>query len=244
MSQDARREAEVFDALVAAHGDFNPFTESGWSTLKVGFENLVGPGCGLRLLDLGCGTGQSAQLYLDRSRAYVGCDLSFSSLTIARRQQRAEHWINGDATRLPFADDSFDAVCFSSILHHLPANYSDALREAVRVVRSGGFVFAFDPNVLHPAMALLRHPSSPFYDPQGVSPQERPLLPGRLRRQFRQAGLDRVRQRALAGIEYRSVALDAANRLLPAYHLADRLLAVSGLGRWFGAFALTVGRRP
>jgi SAM-dependent methyltransferase len=250
MTQDARREAEIFDALVAEHGDFNPFTERGWATLRRGFERLVRPQSGLRLLDLGCGTGQSAKLYLDRAASYVGCDLSFASLAIARRERRAArgarggHWANGDATRLPFADGSLDAVCFSSILHHLPDNYVDALREACRVVRSGGFVFAFDPNVLHPAMALLRHPRSPFYEPRGVSPQERPLAPGELRARFRDAGLVDVRQRALAGIEYRAVAPGGADRLLPAYHVADRLLAVSGLGRWIGAFALTVGIKP
>jgi SAM-dependent methyltransferase len=241
LTQDPRREAEIFDALVAEHGDFNPFTERGWATLKRGFERLVRPRGGLRLLDLGCGTGQSAKLYLDRAERYVGCDLSFASLAIARRERRGPHWANGDATRLPFAESSLDAVCFSSILHHLPENYVDALREAHRVVRPGGFVFAFDPNVLHPAMALLRHPRSPFYDPRGVSPQERPLAPGELRARFRDAGLVDVRQRALAGIEYRAVAPGGADRLLPAYHVADRLLAASGLGRWIGAFALTVG---
>ena len=51
------------------------------------------------------------------------------------------------------------------------------------------------------------------------------------------------KQRALAGIEYRAVALPGADRLLPAYHVADRALAASGLGRWLGPFALTVGRK-
>lgn len=244
MSQDARREAEVFDALVAEHGDFNPFTDRGWDTLRRGFERLVAPSNGIRLLDVGCGTGQSSRLYLTRTNFYHGCDLSLAALAAARRERRAAKWTNCDATCLPFATDSFDAVCFSSVLHHLPDNYLEALHEARRVVQPGGFVFAFDPNLLHPAMALLRHPKSPFCDPRGVSPQERPLVPGKLRARFRDAGLVAVEQRALAGIEYRAVAPSGVDRLLPAYHAADRLLAISGLGRWFGAFALTVGRKP
>lgn len=243
MSQDPRREAATFDALVAEQGDFNPFTDRGWATLRQGFERLVLPGERLRLLDLGCGTGQSAQLYTACIGDYTGCDLSFGSLAIARRDLRDRNWINGDATKLPFAAESFDGVCFSSVLHHLPDNYLDALRQAERVLKPGGFVFAFDPNALHPAMALLRHPRSPFYDSSGVSPQERPLVPAELRARFRDAGLVDVRQRALAGIEYRAVALPGADRLLPAYHVADRALAASGLGRWLGPFALTVGRK-
>ena len=101
----------------------------------------------------------------------------------ARAAHPADRWLVADATALPFAVGSFDVVAFSSVLHHVP-DFPAALREAVRVLRPGGRAFAFDPNALNPAMALLRVPESPFYSASGVSPNERPLLPSMLRRSF------------------------------------------------------------
>ena len=112
------------------------------------------------------------------------------------------------------------------------------------VLEPGGRVFAFDPNLLHPAMALFRWPKSPFYIAEGVSPNESPLLPGTLRRAFEAAGFADIRQRCLSGIAYREVAPRGINALLSVYNAADRVFEAVGLGRWFGTFVLTCGRKP
>ena len=148
-----------------------------------------------------------------------------------------------DAGRLPFPDGSFDVVAFSSVLHHIP-DFTPAVREAYRVLRPGGRAFAFDPNVLNPAMALFRHPHSPLYSPVGVSPNERPLPPGRLRRVFREAGFAAVGQRGQSDLPYRAVAPKLLNATLPLYNIADRVLERVGLGRVFGSFVVTYGTKP
>lgn len=112
------------------------------------------------------------------------------------------------------------------------------------MLRPGGLLFAFDPNVLHPAMALFRHPSSPFYNAEGVSPHERPLLPSVLRREVQTAGFVNVAQRAQSDIPYRAVAPRRLNAILGAYNRLDRLWELSGLGRWFGTFIVSWGRVP
>ena len=125
--------------------------------------------------------GAVQQIYVDHVGPYVGVDLSYNVLRLADRkfsQCTQVSFAQADACRLPFPDRSFDIVAFSSVLHHIPS-YVTALREAARVLRPTGHVFAFDPNLLHPAMALFRHPSSPFYLAEGVSPNERPLVPAR-----------------------------------------------------------------
>ena len=236
------REGEVFDALVREAGDFNPFAARGWRTLERRFRAWLGSGRPRRLLDVGCGTGRSRQIYAGQAGFYAGVDLSQGALRRARRLAPETAWASADALRLPFADRSFDVVAFSSVLHHLPDRQA-ALGEARRVLRPGGWVFAFDPNLLHPAMALFRHPRSPLYQRAGVSPHERPLLPGELRRDFLATGFCDIRQRAQADIPYRAVAprwLDAGLKL---YNAADWLMARSGLGRWLGSFVLTAGRR-
>lgn len=240
------RDGVYFDQLVHAQGDFNPFAERGWETLAARFAAAVPAvlaGGELRLLDVGCGTGQSRRIYLDRSSSYVGLDLSLGSLRLAQARFAATGWAQADACRLPFSGDSFDVVAFSSVLHHL-ADRPSALAEALRVLRPGGWAFAFDPNLLHPAMLLFRHPRSPLYKPEGVSPDEQPLLPAELRRAFRQSGFAAIGQRCQSDIPYRAVAPQGLNALLGLYNRADRLWEKVGLGRWFGTFVVTWARKP
>ena len=144
---------------------------------------------------------------------------------------------------MPFADATFDIVAFSSVLHHID-DFPKALAEAARVLKPGGRIFAFDPNVYHPAMALLRHPSSPLYLSQGVSPNEKPLRPVVLCRAFRAAGLEVTRQRAQSGIAYQDVAPRLVRLGLGAFNIVDRAWEAVGLGRWFGTFVVTCGRKP
>ena len=144
---------------------------------------------------------------------------------------------------MPFSKNEFDVVCFSSVLHHID-DFAGAVSEGHRTVRPGGYVFAFDPNLFHPAMALFRHPASWFYSPKGVSPNERPLRPAELRDAFRKCGLTAIRQRCQADIPYRKVAPPLLNALLGLYNFGDRLLEQSGLARLFGSFVITVGRKP
>jgi SAM-dependent methyltransferase len=239
----AQIEAAYFDDLVSAGGEFNPFADSGWQTLRRRFEAIVRPRPGLRVLDIGCGTGQSRQLYTAWARDYVGVDLAEAALARARIKFPHDRWLCGDARALPFEAGSFDLVAFSSVLHHIP-DFAAALREGLRVLAPGGQAFAFDPNLLHPAMALFRHPRSPLYSSHGVSPNEAPLLPRTLRAAFEHAGFIDVRQRAQSDIAYREVAPRLLNAGLRAYNLADRWFERLGLGRWFGVFVVTAGTRP
>jgi len=242
----AARESRYFDRLVREEGDFNPFADRGWETLARAFATAAaaaGLSPPLRLLDVGCGTGQSRRVYAAKSATaeaaagYLGLDLSLSAVATAGRRLPGR-FLQADATRLPFADGSRAVVAFSSVLHHIP-DRAAALLEAHRVLRPGGLVFAFDPNLLHPAMALFRHPKSPLYNSQGVSPDERPLLPRTLRRDFLAAGFTAVRQRCRSDIPYRSVAPAGFGRLLPLYNQLDRIWELVGLGRWLGTFVVT-----
>lgn len=235
-------EGRYFDRLVRETGDFNPFTDRGWATLGKRFAAAV-PGEALRVLDVGCGTGHSHRVYRGQSSFYAGIDLALEAVALARRRSGGSSWLQADACHLPFRDGSFDVVAFSSVLHHLP-DRRPALTEATRVLRPGGWAFAFDPNLRHPAMLLFRHPKSPFYRPEGVSPHERPLLPGTIRRDFQEAGFASVGQRCQSDLPYRAVAPRGFDRLLPLYNRLDRLWQVSGLGRWFGSFVVTWARKP
>jgi ubiquinone/menaquinone biosynthesis C-methylase UbiE len=238
----ADRERAYFDQLVRDRGDFNPFADRGWRTLARRFEEFIAPSRPVDLLDVGCGTGQSRQIYERHAGRYVGVDLSPGAIEVARARFPRSAWLVADACSLPIPDASFDVVAFSSVLHHIP-DFGRALAEARRVLRPGGWAFAFDPNLLHPAMALFRHPRSPLYSSQGVSPDERPLTAGTLRRAFLAARFTDLRQRAQSDIPYRQVAPRLLNAALGAYNAGDWVWQSVGLGRWFGTFVITAGRR-
>jgi SAM-dependent methyltransferase len=174
---------------------------------------------------------------------YVGIDLSGNSLKIARKRYPRDQWLVADACLLPFDESTFDIVAFSSVLHHI-VGFADAVREAVRVLRPGGRIFAYDPNVLHPAMALFRHPRSPLYSQSGVSPDEKPLAARQLAHVFRTCGLVDLHQRAQSDIPYRYVAPKMLNALLSLYNRCDRLWDQCGLGYWFGTFIITAAQKP
>ena len=109
---------------------------------------------GAALLDLGCGNGLSAAYLGQAGFRVTGCDLRIQS---AAGRGPAAALCEGDGLALPFRDGTFDAVCASSYLEHVP-DPATALAEMVRVCRRGGRVLIDGPNHLspvHPAKAII-----------------------------------------------------------------------------------------
>jgi ubiquinone/menaquinone biosynthesis C-methylase UbiE len=97
-----------------------------------------------RLLDIACGpgnfTGQLAHRLPDGGLA-VGLDISVPMLTRAVLDNSGPRtcYVRGDAGTLPFADETFDAVCCFGALYLMPEPFRVA-HEMVRVLRPGGRV--------------------------------------------------------------------------------------------------------
>jgi SAM-dependent methyltransferase len=93
-----------------------------------------------RLLDLGCGSAWLAEHFEN----YTGIDGSREAVVAAARS--GHEVLLGDVNApLPFADASFDGVVMKDLLEHVlePVN---VVREACRVLRPGGHVFASSPD--------------------------------------------------------------------------------------------------
>lgn len=96
------------------------------------------------VLDVACGTGDLA-LALDRQGTHhnqkgariIGVDFCHPMLKIARAKSTAIPFIEGDALRLPFADDYFDAATIGFGLRNL-ASVSEGLNELRRILKPGG----------------------------------------------------------------------------------------------------------
>ncbi|MDQ1287450.1 MAG: demethylmenaquinone methyltransferase [Actinomycetota bacterium] len=92
---------------------------------------------GDRLLDLAAGTGTSSEPFADAGVETVACDFSLGMLRVGRDRRPDLGFVAGDATRLPFADGTFDAVTISFGLRNV-VDVATALSEMRRVTRSGG----------------------------------------------------------------------------------------------------------
>src|SRR3954454_17130067 len=97
----------------------------------------VDPRPGERVLDLAAGTGTSSQPFADRGARVVPCDFSLGMLRVGKEARPRLGFTAGDATRLPFADDTFDAVTISFGLRNV-VDPDAGLREMRRVTRPGG----------------------------------------------------------------------------------------------------------
>jgi demethylmenaquinone methyltransferase/2-methoxy-6-polyprenyl-1,4-benzoquinol methylase len=89
------------------------------------------------VLDLAAGTGTSSQPFADRGATVVPCDFSLGMLQVGKRARPGLPFTAGDATLLPFADDTFDAVTISFGLRNI-VDPERGLREMRRVTRPGG----------------------------------------------------------------------------------------------------------
>ncbi|MEH1123759.1 demethylmenaquinone methyltransferase [Micromonospora sp. CPCC 206061] len=108
---------------------------------------------GQRVLDVGAGTGVST-VELATSGAYaVGLDLSIGMLQAGLRVRPDVPLLAGDALRLPFADETFDAATISFALRNVVDNAA-ALRELARVTRPGGRLVVCEFS--HPTNAAFR----------------------------------------------------------------------------------------
>ena len=141
--------AAMFDALAGRYDLMNDVLSMGQVRLwrkRVGRILQAGPGD--RVLDLAAGTGTSSVTFAQTGADVVACDFSLGMLQAGQARQTKSDplgtksrgrvaFLAGDALRLPFRDDAFDAVTISFGLRNVHGT-REALQEMRRVTRPGG----------------------------------------------------------------------------------------------------------
>ncbi|WP_424188037.1 class I SAM-dependent methyltransferase [Actinokineospora sp. G85] len=122
---------------------------------------LAGDVAGRRVLDAGCGSGSLSAALRDRGAVVTGIDASAAMLALARRRLGPDVVLHvGDLNgRLPFADNAFDDVVASLVLHYL-RDWGPVLAESRRVLKPGGRLIA---SVDHPFVAYTIQDPRPDY---------------------------------------------------------------------------------
>jgi SAM-dependent methyltransferase len=100
-----------------------------------------------RVLDVGCGAGQTYAQWVSARTSYVGVDVAPKAVELAAEAGLEAHLVD-DASALPFEDDSFDLAICIEVLEHLFAPH-EAAREIRRVLRPGCKLIASTPNSVY-----------------------------------------------------------------------------------------------
>jgi demethylmenaquinone methyltransferase/2-methoxy-6-polyprenyl-1,4-benzoquinol methylase len=131
--------AAMFDSLAGRYDLLNDVLSLGqdrhWRRVVA---EAVDAGPGDVVLDLAAGTGTSSRAFTGAGAQCVACDFSLGMLHAGASKPAARvSFVAGDALRLPFGNESFDAVTISFGLRNL-ADPDAGLAELLRVTRPGG----------------------------------------------------------------------------------------------------------
>jgi demethylmenaquinone methyltransferase/2-methoxy-6-polyprenyl-1,4-benzoquinol methylase len=144
--EDKARARVFYRYLSTVYDAINPFV---WNeAMRDRAIEWFGVEAGDRVLDVGCGTGFATRGLLEHTDDVWGLDQSAHQLERAYGKfgrRGPVRFVRGDAERLPFADDSFDAYWSSGSIEYWP-NPVAALEEARRVTRPGGPVLVVGPD--------------------------------------------------------------------------------------------------
>ncbi|RNJ26970.1 class I SAM-dependent methyltransferase [Halosegnis longus] len=129
---------------------------------------------GKKVLEVACGTGRFTAMLAEAGADIVGVDISAPMLQQGRQRARElgveDHlqFMRGDAARLPFPDDHFDAV-FGMRFFHLADTPASFLGEMARVSNSQVFFDTFKRNSTRSIYNWLLPMGSRLYSDEEVS---------------------------------------------------------------------------
>ncbi len=138
-----------FEASFAAGDFYNRQTQDSRHLEKI--LQFIQISDGMRILDLGCGSGY---LSFPVARNNPGCeviglDIVSEALDSNRCRAKKEEinnltFVNYDGTDFPFASGSFDWIVTRYALHHFP-DIEHSIEEIQRCLKTGGRLFISDP---------------------------------------------------------------------------------------------------
>lgn len=195
MNIRSRREIEHGKHLA----DSDPEKMWGWGTPAGRLRaqrraNLIATGArlgpGMRVLEIGCGTGMFTEIFAQTGAYIVAVDISANLLEKAKARNLSEENVSFMEMRFEDCDlnDPFDAVIGSSILHHL--EYKDAFIKIFQLLKPNGIMSFAEPNMLNPQVFAERKFRRLF---PYVSPDETAFMRWMLKKDLQDAGFQNIK---------------------------------------------------
>ena len=114
--------------------------------------SIIAPKPGMKILDIAAGTGSSSRPLVDKGAEVTALDFSQGMIEQGRKQNKNIKFVQGDALKLPFEENSFDVTTISFGLRNTSST-KIALKEALRVTKVGGRI----------VVAEFSHPVNPIF---------------------------------------------------------------------------------
>ncbi len=147
--------------------------------------NLLTRQKSLKILEIGVGTGEYTKLIAGNKKLNFTCiDISEGILSVAKNKLKKYKNVellcrSAYDTGLP--SESVDLICGFYILHHL--NLDLVRDEMIRVLKPGGMVYFYEPNLANPVVYLIKN--TPYIKRMvGDSPDETAINPFLIGKQF------------------------------------------------------------
>ena len=154
LNKDPDDVSKMFDGVASRYDFLNDLLSLGRSKAwRKSVTGIIAPKIGMTVLDIAAGTGSSSRPLVDKGAEVTALDFSAGMLDQGRKQHKDIKFVQGDALKLPFSENTFDVTTISFGLRNT-ANSNIALREALRVTKVGGKIVVAEFS--HPVNRIFR----------------------------------------------------------------------------------------
>jgi len=154
LNKDPDDVSKMFDGVASRYDFLNDLLSLGRSKAwRKSVTGIIAPKIGMTVLDIAAGTGSSSRPLVDNGAEVTALDFSAGMLDQGRKQHKDIKFVQGDALKLPFSENTFDVTTISFGLRNT-ANSNIALREALRVTKVGGKIVVAEFS--HPVNKIFR----------------------------------------------------------------------------------------
>ena len=143
--QNKNAEKEFFDNA-SSISPWVTFNKKGQRSIFKLFKESVKPKDNESIIDMGCGTGEFSNELSKYNLKVTGIDISNKSIEICKDKYGEKiNFEVKDIENTSIKENSIDIIFLGGILHHFP-DRSKVFKEAHRILKKEGRIFAFDPN--------------------------------------------------------------------------------------------------
>jgi len=153
LNKDPDDVSKMFDDVANRYDFLNDLLSLGRTKAwRRAVTSIIAPKPGMKILDVAAGTGSSSRPLVDKGAEVTALDFSQGMIEQGRKQNKNINFVQGDALKLPFEDNSFEVTTISFGLRNT-SNTEIALKEALRVTKDGGRI----------VVAEFSHPVNPIF---------------------------------------------------------------------------------
>ena len=153
LNKDPDDVSKMFDDVANRYDFLNALLSLGRTKAwRRAVTSIIAPKPGMKILDIAAGTGSSSRPLVDKGAEVTALDFSQGMIEQGRKQNKNIKFVQGDALKLPFEDNSFEVTTISFGLRNTSST-EIALKEALRVTKDGGRI----------VVAEFSHPVNPIF---------------------------------------------------------------------------------